>query len=352
MSVKFQDYYETLGVSRDASQQDIQKAFRKLARKYHPDVNKSPEAEPKFKQINEAYEVLKDPEKRKKYDTLGENWQEGQEFTPPPGWENIFQFGGGRARGARPGAGQRFEFRTSGGSGFSDFFDMLFGGAASGGPDLGGGGFEEFTARGARGARGTADRFARTGTYAMPGHDQEAEITVTLEDVHRGAKKKFTLQSEEIGPDGRPRVSTKTYDVKIPKGLSDGTRIRLSGQGGAGAGGAKSGDLYLRVRIQPHPPFERDRHDLTVTVPVTPWEAALGTKVDVPTLDGTVKMTVPAGTQGGQRLRLRGKGLARRDGGQGDLYAKIEIHIPRKLSNKEREHFEALARDSSFDPRR
>jgi curved DNA-binding protein len=185
----------------------------------------------------------------------------------------------------------------------------------------------------------------------MAGQDQEADIMVTLEEAHRGAKKKITLQSEEPGPDGRPRRSVRNYDVKIPQGVTDGTRIRLTGQGAPGVGGGKRGDLYLRVKLANHPIFERENHDLTVEIPLSPWEAALGTKVEVPTLDGKVKMTVPPGTQGGRRLRLRGKGLAKRGGGHGDLYAKIEIHIPARLSGKERELFEALARESSFNPR-
>jgi len=333
MPVKFQDYYETLGVSREASQEEIQKAFRKLARKHHPDVSSSPEAEEKFKQINEAYEVPRDPERRKRYDALGANWQAGQEFTPPPGWENIFTFGrGDRGRGAT------FQFGSLGGTGFSDFFEMLFGG----GGDLG----EMFGREAPR-----AERRGAGADWAMPGQDAEADIMVTLEEAHHGAKRKISLQVEEPGPDGRARRNTRTYDVKIPKGVTDGTRIRLSGQGGAGVGGGKRGDLYLRVRIANHPVFEREGHDLTVEIPLAPWEAALGTKVEVPTLEGKVKMTVPAGTQGGQRLRLRGKGLAKRDGTPGDLFAQIQITVPEKLSPRERELYEALARESSFDPR-
>jgi len=329
MAVKFQDYYEVLGVSRDASQDQIQKAFRKLARKYHPDVNPSPEAEEKFKQLNEAYEVLRDPEKRKRYDALGANWRAGQEFTPPPGWEDIFEF--------RTGPGERtatFEFGNLGGTGFSDFFEMLFGGGGMGG------------------FPGGASRGSRTGaTWTMPGQDQEADIMVTLEEAHRGGSKKITLQADEPGPDGRMRRTTRSYDVKIPKGVTDGTRIRLSGQGGAGVGGGKRGDLYLRVRIAHHPVFDREGYNLKVDVPLAPWEAALGSKVEVPTLEGKARVTVPPGTQGGQRLRLRGRGLAKRDGTRGDLFAQIEVTVPEKLSPRERELYEALAEESSWNPR-
>ena len=316
MAVKFQDYYETLGVDRGASQEQIQTAYRKLARKLHPDVNKSPDAEEKFKRLNEASEVLKDPDKRRRYDSLGENWQAGQEFSPPPGWEFF---------GSRPGAGRGFRFDMTGGdfeespfSGFSDFFEILFGGQPNG--------------------RGRAGRSGRAAwPRATPGEDQEAEIAISLEEAHRGVRKTLTLEGG------------KTLEVNIPAGTTDGHRLRLRGQGGGG--GAQAGDLYLRVRLAPHPLFRFDGQDLEVEVPVTPWEAALGSRIEVPLLEGKATLKLAAGARSGQRLRLRSKGLARRGGGPGDLYAVIRIVVPGSLSTRERELFEELSRVSSFKPR-
>jgi len=329
MAVKFQDYYEILGVSRSATQAEISRAYKRLARKFHPDVNKSKDAEEKFKQLGEAYEVLRDPEKRRRYDALGSNWRMGQDFTPPPGWENVhFEF--------RPGQGgpQGFDFTDFGPGGFSDFFRTIFGGGLSGFP-----------------GEGTGPFAGREGGWATPGQDVEAALTVSLEDAYRGAKKSVSLQVEEPDSRGRVRRATKTYDVTIPAGTTDDARIRLAGQGGKGSDRGPAGDLYLRVHIAPHPTFRLRNHDLEVDVPVTPWEAALGAKMDVPTLDAAVTMTLPAGTQSGLRLRLRGKGLPKRGGARGDLYAVVRIHVPKELSPKERELFEELAKTSSFNPR-
>ena len=349
MAVKFQDYYETLGVSRGASQEEIQAAYRKLARKYHPDLNKSPDAEERFKQVGEAYEVLRDPEKRKRYDTLGQDWKGGQDFTPPPGWEEIFRSGaaGGRARrGARGGApgGQGFEvfgdfdFEESpfGGGGFSDFFNMLFGqgfarGAAPGGP------------RGFRGA-GPAG--------PQRGQDHEAEITIPLEEAMQGGRRTISLESVQPDPSGRPQRSTRTFEVSIPAGVTEGRRLRLGGQGGRGPGGLPAGDLYLRVHLAPHPSFRVEGADLETEVPVAPWEAALGGSIEVPIVGGRAQVRLPPGIQGGQKVRLKGKGLARPEGGRGDLYALIRVAMPKPLSAREKELFEELARVSPFRPRR
>ena len=323
MAVKFQDYYETLGVDRGASQAQIQAAYRKLARKLHPDVNKSPDAEEKFKRLNEAHEVLQDEQKRRRYDSLGENWQAGQDFSPPPGWE----FFGARPGSGRQGAGRTFRFDMSGEdfeqtpfSGFSDFFEMLFGMPSTG-----------------RGRSGRSGRMAWG--RAAPGEDQEAEITISLEEAHRGVRKSLVL-------DGG-----KTLEVNIPAGTTDGHRLRLRGQGGSGQGGAEAGDLYLRVRLAPHAIFKLNGQDLEVEVPVTPWEAALGARIEVPLLDGQATLKLAPGAQSGQRLRLRGKGLAHRGGGQGDLYAVIRIVVPASLGERERELYEELAKVSSFRPR-
>lgn len=337
MSVKYQDYYQILGVPRNASQDEIQRSYRKLARLYHPDINKSSDAEEKFKKIGEAYEVLKDPEKRKRYDLLGENWRAGQDFTPPPGWESRT----GRAgAGAGPGA-WGFDFTNLGGMGgtgnFSDFFESLFGG----GP----GGFR------------TAAGRQKAGDWSMKGQDHEAEITISLEDLYSGSKKTIALESMKPDATGRMQRVTQNLEVNIPAGITDGRRIRLSGQGEKGAGGGPPGDLYLRVHIAPHPVFKLKGHDLSVEVPVTPWEAALGAQIEVPTIEGTATMRVPAGIQSEQRMRLRGKGLMKpvsasgTGGERGDLFAVIRIAVPKTLTPKERELFEELARESSFKPR-
>ncbi len=326
MAVKYQDYYETLGVSRDASQDDIQKAYRKLARKYHPDVNKSKEAEERFKQVNEAYEVLKDPEKRRKYDALGDNWQNGQDFSPPPGWEDLFAGGGG----ARTGRSTRgFSFDGFDDLGFSDFFESLFGRSF--------GGF---------GGPGGFGRESRTFAQAKPGQDQEAELTITLEEAYRGGRKSIALE-EGDGLSGRRK---KNLEVTIPPGVTDGRRLRLSGQGQPGPGGSRAGDLYLRIRIAPHRLFRVNGKDLEVDVPVAPWEAALGGKIQVPLVDGAANVTIPAGIQSGKRIRVKGKGLQAKDG-PGDLYAVITIAVPPRLSEREKELFAELARVSSFNPR-
>jgi DnaJ-class molecular chaperone len=334
MAVKFRDYYEVLGVPKTATESEIRKAYRDLARKNHPDVNPGDKAaEDRFKEINEAYEVLSDPEKRKRYDQLGPNWKAGADFTPPPGWENVrVDFGDfGEAFGQGRGAG-----------GFSDFFESLFG-----------------ARRGARAGAG----------FRMRGQDIEAEIPLTLEEAHRGVTRSITLQVTETCPDcngsgikdgktcptcrGAGAIRRpKSLDVTIPAGVRDGSVIRLAGQGEPGLDGGPEGDLFLHVRIQPHRIFDIvGEHDVQIELPVAPWEAALGAKVSVPTLDGPVEMTIPAGTQGGKRLRLRGQGLNRRGGGRGDEYVKLKIVIPPRLTAKERELFEKLASESRFNAR-
>jgi len=320
MAVKFQDYYETLSVERNASEDEIKKAYRKLARKYHPDVNQDNGAEEKFKQINEAYEVLKDSEKRKLYDQLGPDWQAGQDFKPPPGWENVhFEFGNG-------GQAEAFNF----GGGFSDFFETLFGGR------MGGGG----AAR------------AGQGSWVMHGQNHEAEIAISLEDGYHGATRTITLQGQEIDDQGQLQPTLQNLQVKIPSGVTDGTRIRLNGKGGEGMGGGPPGDLYLRVKLEPHPRFRVDGHDLQIDVPLAPWEAALGATVAVDTLDGTVNLKIPPGSQSGQKLRLRGKGLSRNGDGRGDLFAQVKIVVPKELDPKEKELFSEMAKVSSFEPRK
>jgi curved DNA-binding protein len=334
MAVKFQDYYEVLGVARTATADDIKKAYRKLARKYHPDVNPNDKsAEEKFKQVGEAYAVLSDPEKRKRYDQLGENWQAGADFTPPPGWE------GGRVEyadfGDLFGAGH-------GTGGFSDFFETLFG--ARRGPRAGAG-------------------------FAMRGQDIEAAIELSLEEAHHGTTHTITLQTTTVCPtcngsgvrEKQPCATCrgmgvvtrpKTLDVTIPAGVRHGSVIRLAGQGEPGTGNAPAGDLLLHVQLRPHPLFHvMEEGDVEIELPMAPWEAALGAKVRVPTIEGSVDMTVPPGAQGGQRLRLRGQGVQRRGSGRGDQYVRLKLVNPPTLTESERALFEQLAAASRFNPR-
>ncbi len=350
MAVKYQDYYDILGVSRSASQDEITSAYRKLARKYHPDVNKSAEAEDRFKKIGEAYEVLKDPEKRKKYDALGENWKAGEDFSPPPGWQQYTQNTGGFGNG-----GVRFNFSDfgegGGFGGFSDFFESLFGGGKGGFSGFGGFGGDSTGTRSSRTGR-TGGGGRPGGGTAQKGQDQEAEIVVNLEDAYRGGKKTITLQYQEPDGSGAVHQKSKNFDITIPPGITDGKKLRLHGQGGSSAMGGQKGDLYLKVRIAPHPVFQVIGSDLETDVPITPWEAALGAKINVPLVDGTASVTLPPGTQSGKRLRLKGKGLSKSGKEKGDLYAVIQIKVPEKLSTKERELFESLKEHSSFKPRK
>ncbi|MCE5243382.1 MAG: DnaJ C-terminal domain-containing protein [Syntrophobacteraceae bacterium] len=327
MAVKFRDYYEVLGVPRTATQEEIRRAYRKLARKYHPDVNKATDAEEKFKQINEANEVLKDPENRKKYDALGANWKDGQDFRPPPDWES---YGFGQQGGA---GGSSFRWQGGGGGGFSDFFEALFGG------------------QGFRDASGRGGRFDQGPVWSQAGSDQEATIRISLEDAYFGSTKSIRLQTQNVTPQGQVAVQEKTYDVKIPQGIQSGQKIRLSGQGGEGVAGGARGDLYLKVEIEPHPVYRVEGRNLSMDLPVTPWEAALGAEVKMTTLSGSVTLKIPAGTRSGQKLRLRGKGMPSTREGAGDLYAVVRVDVPRKLSGRERELFEELRRVSTFDPR-
>jgi curved DNA-binding protein len=338
MAVKYQDYYETLGVERAASQEAIHAAYRKLARKYHPDLNKNPEAEERFKRIGEAYEVLRDPDKRKRYDALGDNWKAGQEFTPPPGWEQFFN---SRSRTTTGTEGFEFnlfgDFGDSPFSGFSDFFETLFGGGA-------------FAARSTGRRRGGVRR-GPEGSSAR-GQDQEAEITISLEEAYRGCATTLTLETLVPAGGGPGKRESRTLELKIPAGTTDGHKLRLRGQGGRSPGTSAPGDLYLRVSIAPHPLFRLQEADLEIEAPVAPWEAALGARIEVPLVEGKASVKLQPGTQSGQRLRLRGKGFPRRNGGQGDLYVRIRIEVPKDLSAREKELFEALARVSAFRPRR
>ena len=338
MGVEYEDYYEVLGVDEDASQDEIQKAYKRLAKKYHPDVSDEPDAEDQFKKLNEAYQVLKDPEKRKKYDRLGKNWERGQEVNPPPGWENVkVNFGGDAGGfedifgGGGPGGGM---------GGFSDFFQAFFGN------DVGGG---------ARGQRQNGPQAGRQRAYRQQrgrkGRSQRAKITVNLEDVYHGRERTVAIPIERVGPQGRRVQERKTYTVKIPPGTTEGSKIRLAGEGGEGAGGGARGDVLLEVQIAEHPTFEVDEFDLHTDIAIAPWEAALGSKIAVPTVEGGVTVKVPPGSQTGRKLRLRDKGLPDDQGGRGDLYVELAIEVPDELNDRERELFEKLREVSEFNPR-
>jgi curved DNA-binding protein len=313
MAVQFRDYYETLGVSKTATEDEIRTAFRKLARKYHPDVAKDKkEAEEKFKQINEAYEVLSDSEKRRKYDQLGANWDQPGGFQPPPDWGRQQPGGGFHRYGSGGDGGVEFEF---GGTGFSDFFEAFFGGG-HGKSAFGG--------------------FGQTPPQAERGNDVEADIMVPLEEALNGATRTVSLRRS-----GAKKV--ETYQVKIPRGVREGQRIRLAGQGEAGERGGKSGDLFLRVRLARHPDFRVEGNDLIHDSKIFPWQAVLGGELQVPTLEGDVRLKIPAGTRAGQRFRLRARGLSGSSGTRGDLYVEVQVEIPKEITERERELWTELA---------
>jgi curved DNA-binding protein len=295
--VKYKDYYAALGVARDADAEAIKKAYRKLARQYHPDVSKSPDAEAKFKEIGEAYATLKDPEKRAAYDELGRRPQ-GEEFRPPPDWAHEFAADG-----------QSFENVD-----LSDLFDML----------------------------GRRHRGAQRGPVPMHGRDYETAVRISLEDAQRGAKVNLNFEDDE---------GKRTLEVTIPPGVTEGQRLRLRGKGGKGRNGGPDGDIYLHITLAPHAVFRPDNHDLHFDLALAPWEAALGAEVEVPTLDGPVLLTVPPATRSGRKLRLRARGLANGKGGRGDLYAHVHIDMPATLTERERELFKELAAASHFNPR-
>jgi curved DNA-binding protein len=327
--MKFKDYYETLGVARDATPDDIKKAYRKLAHKYHPDISKDPQGEEKFKEVNEAYKTLKDPELRKAYDELGRH-ASGESFQPPPDWASHFgEAGMGGFNTADFSAAGGFE-----GINLSDLFEEL-----------------------ARARGGQAGGFHRAwaGTHGqpfpMPGQDFEVAARITLEQAAQGTVLDLNLDMPEVDDQGRVRRVPRTFKARIPKGVTDGQKMRLAGKGGRGSHGGKDGDLYLNITLQPHPLFRPSEHDLYLDLPVTPWEAALWATVEVPTLEGSVSLKIPAGTPGGRKMRLAGKGLPKPKGGHGDQYVLIQIAIPSELTEQERAIYQQLADVSPFKPR-
>ena len=312
--MEFKDYYQTLGVARDATAEDIKKAFRKLARKYHPDVSKEPNAELRMQEVNEANAVLSDPEKRAAYDQLGKGFQPGQDFRPPPDWDAGFEFSG-------------HGFAPDEASGFSDFFSELFGGMGSGR-----GGFQ-----------------ARGGGFRSQGEDHHAKVLLDLEDTFHGATRQISLRVPEIDAQGRVTLKTRTLNVKIPQGVREGQVIRLAGQGAPGMGGGPTGDLLLEVHFKPHARLSAEGRDLHLTLPLAPWEAALGAVIAVDLPEGPLKVRVPQGAQSGRQLRVRGKGIPGNP--PGDLLLDLQVVLPPADTPKGRELYETMARELAFDPR-
>lgn len=309
---EYKDYYKIMGVERDATQDEIKRAYRKLARKFHPDVSKETNAEERFKEVNEANEVLKDPEKRAAYDQLGAQWQAGQDFRPPPEWNEGFEFRGGG-------------YTDAGGEQFSDFFDSLFGGAR---------------AHPGAGARRS---------FRMQGEDHHARVLVDLEDSYRGATRTITLRVPKLTDDGHVTTVEHSLNVRIPKGIRPGQQIRLAGQGSAGAGGGKAGDLYLEVELRTHPLYRIDGADVYLDLPIAPWEAALGATLQAPTPSGTVDLKIPMESQQGRKLRLKGRGLPGKE--PGDFYVVLQVVLPPARSDEAQALYREMEAKLGFDPR-
>ena len=313
--MEFKDYYKTLGVSRDATAEDLKKAFRKLARKYHPDVSKEADAELRMKEVNEAYAVLSDPEKRAAYDQLGQGYRPGQEFRPPPDWDAGFEFSGGG-------------FAPHETADFSDFFAELFG----------------------RMGAGHAGSSTRRPGFRAQGEDHHAKILLDLEDAFQGATRQIALRVPTVDEHGRVSLATRTLNVKIPQGIRAGQIIRLVGQGAPGAGGAPAGDLLLEIHFKPHPRLRAEGRDLRLALPLAPWEAALGAVVTVAIPSGGLKVRIPPGAQHGRQVRVRGKGIPGNP--PGDLLLDLEVVLPPANTPKAREFYETMARELPFDARR
>jgi len=312
--MEFKDYYQTMGVARDASQDQIKRAYRKLARKYHPDVSKESDAEERFKEVGEAYEVLKDPEKRAAYDQLGPSWKAGQDFRPPPDWDAGFEFSGGG-------------YTSADAADHSAFFEELFGRAG-------------FARAGAAAGRRT---------FRMRGEDHHAKVLIDLEDSYQGATRAITLRMPELAEDGHLIAREHTLNVRIPKGVRAGQQIRLAGQGGPGIGGGEAGDLFLEIEFRDHPLYSVEGTDVYVSLPVAPWEAALGAAIEVPTPFGAVDLKVPANSNQGRKLRLKGRGLPAKT--PGDLYVVLQVNLPPADSDAAKKLYEQMRDQLGFNPR-
>lgn len=310
--MQYKDYYKIMGLSRDANQDDIKRAYRKLARKYHPDVSKEKDAEAKFKELGEAYEVLKDPEKRAAYDQLGAEWKAGEDFRPPPNWNEGFEFKGGGFTGSDTGD-------------FSDFFEQLFGGT----------GFR---------AAGRSQN-----AFNARGQDSHAKIHIDLEDSFHGATRNISLSTPVLNSQGQVQVKHRSLNIKIPKGIKPGQHIRLAGQGSPGSGNGQAGDLFLEIDFNSHPLYRVLETDVYLDLPVTPWEAALGAKVKVPTPEGTVDLTIPPNSKQGSKLRLKSRGLPAAM--PGDFYIVLQIALPPANTQKAKEAYQKMQQELDFNPR-
>ncbi len=318
--MEFKDYYKIMGVARDATQDEIKRAYRQLARKYHPDVSKEPNAEARFKEVGEAYEALKDPEKRAAYDQLGANWKAGQDFRPPPDWNEGFEFSGGGFTGGDP-------------ADYSDFFESLFG----------------------RGFRPDgAGRAGSKGAFHAQGADRRAKVLIDLEDAYSGATRTIALHLPEVDAQGHVAVREQKLNVTIPRGVRAGQHIRLTGQGAPGIGQGKAGDLYLEIEFRPHPHYRIERRDVFIDLPVAPWEAALGATLNTPTPGGMVELKIPASSAAGARLRLKGRGIpaAASTATAGDFYVVLQITLPPAHDEAAKAFYSGMARQfTGFNPR-
>ncbi|MDM8561705.1 DnaJ C-terminal domain-containing protein [Candidatus Parabeggiatoa sp. HSG14] len=305
--MEYKDYYKVLGISRSANQDEIKRTYRKLARKYHPDVSKEKNAEQRFKEVGEAYEVLKDPEKRAAYDQLGTGWRAGDEFRPPPGWNPGFNGGG---------------FNGSAQFDFSDFFESLFGDA------------------------GQSPRHTRRSPFRTTGEDQHAKIAITLEEAYQGTTRRLELQIPEQNSNGKVYTKNRTLNVKIPQGVIHGQKIRLSGQGSTGMNNTSRGDLYLKIEFKPHRFYRIEGKDIYLTLPITPWEAALGSTIAVPTLGGKVELKIPVDSESGQKLRLKGRGFP-----GGDQYIMLQMVTPSANTEASQAFYQKMAQELPLNPR-
>ncbi len=312
--MEFKDYYKIMGIERDATQDEIKRAYRKLARKYHPDISKESDAEAQFKEVGEAYAVLKDPEKRVAYDQLGANWKGGQDFHPPPDWDQGFEFRGGDAN--------HFNAEQ-----FSDFFESLYGQAAS-----------------SQGFEGETHR-----EFHIRGEDTHAKVVIDLEDAYKGASRTITLKQTVLGEEGRPYIKERKLNVKIPKGIRQGQHIRLAKQGERGMGRGESGDLYLKIEFHSHALYHVEGGDVYLNLPIAPWEAALGAKVKVPTPTGVVELMIPENSSGGRKLRLKGRGIPGKQ--PGDFYVVMQISLPPVDSEAAKTAYRNMEKELAFNPR-
>ncbi len=310
--MEYKDYYQIMGVEREASQDDIKRAYRKLSRKYHPDVSKESDAELRFKEIGEAYEVLKDPEKRVAYNQLGSQWKSGQGFQPPPDWDEGFEFNGG---GYTAGNAEHF----------SDFFEQLFGG------------------------RGGRNHGFSTNRQSMHGQNTHAKIVIDLDDSYKGANKTITLKHSDLGADGRPCIKERTLNVRIPKGVSQGQKIRLAKQGGSGTGQEEAGDLYLEIQFNEHPFYKIEGKDVYLHLPITPWEAALGEIVKMPTPTGYIDLKIPPASNTGRKMRLKERGVPAKKAG--DLYVILDVVLPKAETDEAKNAYQAFKKAVDFNPR-